>query len=461
MPRNGSGTYSAPSSSWNPPVNGTLMDPTDWQALLADLVAAMTASIAKDGQTTPTANLPMGGFRLTNHGAGAAAGQPLVYLQSAAQLTSLSMIAGRLNLAQGSDIDSAVAAGTLNLDAVLGNVVDVTGTTAVTAVTLAQGSSALVRFTGALTLTNGASLVLPGAANITTAAGDFALFQGYAAGVVRCAAYLRASGLPVVLQTETVLRGCLDGCLMSTAGSSTTMSIAAGQAANSTAAAYMTLAAALAKTTSAWVVGDAVGGKAETGAAANNTWYHFYLIRRPDTGVVDVCFSTSATGLTAASYVAGGGNVADAYTQFRRIGSGRTNGSAQWIKFTQAGDEFYWDTPPTADFNAAGSIAAANVTLTVPTGVKVKAFLNLSVAGGGGGAQQIYLSDPSNADVAPNMGTGTPLATLGWSGAASSTVGGQANCWTNTSAQIRHRELNTNTVAIVTLGWLDQRGQNA
>lgn len=91
---------------------------------------------------------------------------------------------------QATDVASA---STIDLDACTGDLVDVTGTTTVTAVTLAQGRQRTVRFTGALTLTHGASLVLPGAANITTAAGDFAVLRGYASSVVRCVSYSRAS----------------------------------------------------------------------------------------------------------------------------------------------------------------------------------------------------------------------------------------------------------------------------
>lgn len=96
--------------------------------------------------------------------------------------------------ARGADIASA---STINLATATGDIVDVTGTTAITAITLTDGIERKVRFTGALTLTHGASLILPGAANITTAAGDFATFRGYAAGVVRCTAYQPASGAPV------------------------------------------------------------------------------------------------------------------------------------------------------------------------------------------------------------------------------------------------------------------------
>jgi hypothetical protein len=94
----------------------------------------------------------------------------------------------------GADIASA---GTVNLETATGNLVDVTGTTTITAITLSEGHERTVRFTGALTLTNGASLVLPGGASITTAAGDYAVFRGYSAGVVRCVDYVRAATKPI------------------------------------------------------------------------------------------------------------------------------------------------------------------------------------------------------------------------------------------------------------------------
>lgn len=104
-------------------------------------------------------------------------------------------LTGALNEAHGADIASA---STINLTTATGNLVDVTGTTTITAVTLAEGAERTVRFTGALTLTNGASLVLMGLlGDITTAAEDMATFRGYAAGVVRLVHYTRKSGAPL------------------------------------------------------------------------------------------------------------------------------------------------------------------------------------------------------------------------------------------------------------------------
>lgn len=104
----------------------------------------------------------------------------------------------------GADVASA---STIDLDAATGNLVDVTGTTTITAITLADGRERTVRFTGALTLTNGASLVLPGGQNITTAAGDYAIFRGYSAGVVRCVTYVRKDGHGLPAAQATIASG--------------------------------------------------------------------------------------------------------------------------------------------------------------------------------------------------------------------------------------------------------------
>jgi len=101
---------------------------------------------------------------------------------------------------QSADVASA---STINLDTAYGLITDVTGTTTITAVTLGQGRIRFVRFTGALTLTHGSNLVLPGGANITTAAGDFAILAGYASSVVRCVSFVKASAAPVLMSPIT------------------------------------------------------------------------------------------------------------------------------------------------------------------------------------------------------------------------------------------------------------------
>lgn len=97
---------------------------------------------------------------------------------------------------QGTDVASA---GTISLGE--GGYFNITGTTTITDIdfgTDKAGRKAHLKFAGALTLTHGANLILPGAANITTAAGDVAEFVSEGTDVVRCVAYTKASGRAVV-----------------------------------------------------------------------------------------------------------------------------------------------------------------------------------------------------------------------------------------------------------------------
>ena len=63
MARNGSGTYSLPAG--NPVVTGTTISSTTHNTTMSDIATAITQSIASDGQTTPSANLPMGNYKHT------------------------------------------------------------------------------------------------------------------------------------------------------------------------------------------------------------------------------------------------------------------------------------------------------------------------------------------------------------------------------------------------------------
>lgn len=65
MPRDGSGNYTLPTG--NPVVTNTVISSNGWaNPTLSDIASALTSSISKDGQTTPTADLTMGNFKLRN-----------------------------------------------------------------------------------------------------------------------------------------------------------------------------------------------------------------------------------------------------------------------------------------------------------------------------------------------------------------------------------------------------------
>lgn len=104
----------------------------------------------------------------------------------------------RTTNAKGSDIASAT---TTDIGAATGEFVDVTGTTTIIGLgTIGAGISRTVRFTGSLTLTyNASSLILPGNANIQTAAGDIAFFRSLGSGNWICVAYYPEAVAPSAL----------------------------------------------------------------------------------------------------------------------------------------------------------------------------------------------------------------------------------------------------------------------
>jgi len=68
MAFNGSGVYIPPVTTFSPAVGNTTIDSSAQNTLTADLAAALTTCLTKDGQTTPTTNLPMATFRHTGVG---------------------------------------------------------------------------------------------------------------------------------------------------------------------------------------------------------------------------------------------------------------------------------------------------------------------------------------------------------------------------------------------------------
>lgn len=100
--------------------------------------------------------------------------------------------------------DTLASAGTTDLGSVPGRYVNITGTTTITAFgTIKAGTVKYVKFAGALTLThNASSLILPGSANITTVAGDTAIFASEGSGNWRCLVYQPTT--PLVRDWELV-----------------------------------------------------------------------------------------------------------------------------------------------------------------------------------------------------------------------------------------------------------------
>jgi len=167
MPRNGSGVYSKPAGTTA--IADTLIESAKYNQTIDDLVA--DANEARP---------------ITAGGTG-----------------GVTAIAGCDNLStKGADIASAT---TTDIGAATGRYVNITGTTTITGLgTKTAGVVRICTFTGALTLThNATSLILPGGANITTAAGDVAVFVSEGSGNWRCASFQRQSNASVDVASAT------------------------------------------------------------------------------------------------------------------------------------------------------------------------------------------------------------------------------------------------------------------
>lgn len=156
MPRNGNGNYSPPPSSWNPAVNGSAATAADWDALRDDIAAALSASVAKDGQTEMSGALKMGGQRITGLGAPTANTDAL----------------RRSQITKGADIASAA---TIQIP-VEGLLFDVTGTTQINEINPTfPGRTVLLRFAAEVTLRHSSTLICPAERNYTAKAGTIAV----------------------------------------------------------------------------------------------------------------------------------------------------------------------------------------------------------------------------------------------------------------------------------------------
>ena len=109
----------------------------------------------------------------------------------------LSANSHQIQWSKGADIISATALPVIKD----GNYFDVTGSSAITSInTTAVGNVIKLHFDASLVLTHQATdLILPGGANITTAAGDEAEFVEYQAGDYRCTNYTKATGTSVIV----------------------------------------------------------------------------------------------------------------------------------------------------------------------------------------------------------------------------------------------------------------------
>jgi len=163
MSYNGSGTFNI-NTAGQPVVTGTVISSTAFNLLTSDLATGLSTAMTKDGQTTATANIPMGTFKLTGLGAGTNATDSAQYGQLQAGATTIATVTGTDTLTGSltpaiaayatGNLFSFVAANTntgaatINLNSLGAKSITKLGTTALAAGDIVSGQVHLIEYDG-------------------------------------------------------------------------------------------------------------------------------------------------------------------------------------------------------------------------------------------------------------------------------------------------------------------------
>lgn len=287
---------------------------------------------------------------------------PLRVFQAIA--AKLLVLAAAVNFAKGADIASAT---TTDIGAATGNFVHITGTVTITGLgTVQAGTIRHVRFAGALTLTyNASSLILPGAASITTAANDVAVFVSEGSGNWRCLSYQKASGAAVVGSSGGTLTSAKK--LLVTRSSTTTVNIQADEVVLEDSSNNKYVARSVAVNCA--ITASGANGL-DSGAEASSTWYYQWLIYNGTT-VASVTSTSSTTPVMPSGY-----------TYKALVSAVRNDGSSNYIDFKQTGNQYEYVTWISMGSGVTALWATLDMSSYVPSGISDVCYGNLGISAG-------------------------------------------------------------------------------
>lgn len=163
MSYNGSGVFTI-NTAGQPVITGTTISSTTFNSLTADLATGLTTALTRDGQSTPTANIGMGAFKITNLAAGTVASDAarLDQVQGGAAtfitVTGTDTLTGTVSpalsaYATGNQFSFLVAntntgAVTINVDGIGAKAITRTGTTALVAGDMVAGQAVEIIYDG-------------------------------------------------------------------------------------------------------------------------------------------------------------------------------------------------------------------------------------------------------------------------------------------------------------------------
>jgi len=163
MSYNGSGVFNI-NTAGQPVITGTTISSTTFNNLTADLATGLTTALTKDGQSTPTANIGMGAFKITNLAAGTVASDAARLDQVQGGAATFITVTGTDTLtgtvvpalsayATGNQFSFLVAntntaAVTINVDGIGAKAITRTGTTALVAGDMVAGQAVEIIYDG-------------------------------------------------------------------------------------------------------------------------------------------------------------------------------------------------------------------------------------------------------------------------------------------------------------------------
>lgn len=428
-----------------------------------DLADAIENSVARDGQNAATANLPMGGFKHTNVADGTARNQYTALGQiqdgdgvyaadtGSADTYAIAPSPGISAYAAGQQFrwkvgNANTGASTLNVNSLGAKNILWPDGTALSAGDLP--ANAIVE-----TVYDGTQFLLQTFSNAgdlgTAATKDTGTSNGQIP-VMDATGYPAADGSQITNIPPDASKAPPEMANNAT-DAAKDIDFSAGYCRAENTAAKITNTAMTKQLNASWSAGDNQGGLSSSLhplSASAQTVHCFAVIIG---GSADFLFDTDpdcANGIADHSV-----------TAYRRIGSILTDATPDIIAFSQYGDEFLLDAA-VLDQNGTIGTTAANVALSVPSGVKVWAKMNIFITKSSAeGAVHIYSPDTSDQGASR---TAAPLASVAEANSSDGESTGGLTVRTDTSSQVR---VVANTAAvtlrIATLGWIDRRGRDA
>lgn len=156
------------------------------------------------------------------------------------------------------------------------------------------------------------------------------------------------------------ISGFIYGLILSGAGFPyTSINISAGQTADATGVDVLSDSGSSKHINASWTVGVS-GGALDTGTFTAGNFYHVFIIKRPDTGVVDYAISLSSVAPVT------GGSIPSAYTLSQWIGAFWAVAGPIYADFTQVNDYFYYKDDITNANGTAVGTSRILVTTSAP-----------------------------------------------------------------------------------------------